>query len=1096
MRKLLLFFILCAPLLGWAQETRKISGQVFDGPTHLPLPGATVFIDPEAAEAKDFNPQGTVTDMNGKFELAFPASVKYVIVSFIGYEALKLDVSGKSEFSINLKEEAEKLDEVVVTGYQKIEKRKVTSAITKVEMDDIKSIGVASVDQMLEGKVAGLMVTPTNGAPGAPAKMRIRSTVSLNGSTDPLWVVDGMILEGNDIPTDFGSKDNIDNLYNTSIAGINPADIEDITILKDAAATAIYGARAANGVIVVTTKKGAKGKIRVNASASLFVTTKPDLGKLNMMDASEKVDFELGLAARKDLTYQSEFGGVSRMLSKYNQLQLFQENGFNALSAEAQAAINGLRLDGSDWRDEIYQNAVNQQYNISFSGGSDLATYYMSAGYFNEQGTTIGTGFERFNITMKTDFNLLDNLKLGASLFVTQSTRNSYMTDADGFINPSRYVRHVNPYLTVRDEAGDYLYDPDIVENSAKRLDYNMLEERENTDYSLKNLSLKPMVALDYNPFRGLKLNTQFAMQIDRNATEKMAGKESYYVRKYRELSVSGGKYYLPDGGVIQNWDTDASQYQWNVQGEYSRTFSEKHEVDVMAGMEMRGNKTTELHTKGFGYDPKSMTTKPLIFPEGSSLSGNESFRQYRKRYYENRYLSYYMTASYTYDNRYTLFGSLRYDGSNLFGVERKYKYLPLWSLSGAWNVNRESFMQNADWLNTLKLRASYGLQGNVNRETSPLVVGDWQDTPILPGTSEPGIGVTTPPNPYLRWEQTSNWNLGLDFGVLKNRISASVDFYHRVSDDLIGNRDLPGENGFDYSQMNWAKATNKGVEFVLSTVNVRTKDFRWVTDFNIARNKSVVNKIRVRDNSFTPSLEGHPIRAQFGLKTAGLDDQGLPMFWKGDQKVSMYDFFQFAPGGLFEDMKFVNTEDYRNLFTYMGDAEPKFTGGFINRFYYKNFDLTVSASFNLGQTVKETPFYEPTTVSPGSNYSRRMNEVWSPSNPEGKYPALLGRATEADNNWAYLWYNSLDAANSFRSYDIWFKKISYLRVNSIRLGYNVPEKLANKLRMASARVNVEARNPFVFGTNYDGYFDPESYGSMYAQPMPKTFSCGLEMRF
>lgn len=349
MRKLFFLFVLGLPLLAAAQETRKITGQVLDLSSGQPLPGATVFIDPKAPEAASYSPAGTVTDVNGKFEFTLPVTVKSVVVSFIGYEVFPLNIVGKNDFTVRLKEEAKQLEEAVVTGYQKIEKRKVTSAVTTVRAEDIKSIGVASIDQMLEGKVAGLMATPTNGAPGAPAKMRVRSTVSLSGSTDPLWVLDGMILEGNDIPKDFGSKDNIDNLYNTSIAGVNPADIEDITILKDAAATAIYGARAANGVIVVTTKKGTKGKMRVNASASTFITTKPDLDKLNLMNASEKVDFELGLAAREDITYREEWGGVSRLLKRYDQWDAFRQGGFNAISPEAQAEINSLRNSGTNW---------------------------------------------------------------------------------------------------------------------------------------------------------------------------------------------------------------------------------------------------------------------------------------------------------------------------------------------------------------------------------------------------------------------------------------------------------------------------------------------------------------------------------------------------------------------------------------------------------------------------------------------------------------------------------------------------------------------------------------------------------------------------
>lgn len=1105
MRKLLILFSLCLPLVAMAQNTRKITGQVLEAATGQPLPGATVFIDPEAPEAKEYNPAGTVADVNGHFELVLPASIKYVVVSFIGYEALRVDVSGKTEYTFRLKEELKQLDEVVVTGYQKIEKRKVTSAITTVKADDIKSIGVPTIDQMLEGQVAGLMATPTNGAPGAPAKMRIRSTVSLSGSTDPLWVLDGMILEGNDIPADFGDKDNIDELYNTSIGGINPADIEDITILKDAAATAIYGARAANGVIVVTTKKGRQGKMRVNVSGGVFYTLKPDLDKLNLMNASEKVDFELGLASRSDLNYRSEYGSVSRILSKYNQLDALRENGFGGISADAQTDINALRNINTDWGDVIYQNAVNQQYNLSISGGSDRATYYFSGGYYNEQGTTRKTGFERYNMTMKTDFSLLDNMKVGVSLFLTDSKKKSYLTDADAFINPSRYSRNANPYLKLTDENGDYVYDPDIEGYSDRHLDFNYLEEMSNTNYTSKNRSVKPLFSVDYNVASWLKLTTQFSMQLDHSATEKAAHENTYYVRKYREKTrLNDGTYFMPDGGIIQNFTKDMTQYQWKLQGEFNKTFAEQHEVNYMAGIEMRSNKITDIMTRGFGYDPNSLTTKPLVFPEGNSNINNSDFKQYSKAFEENRFLSLYMTGSYTYGHRYTFFGSLRYDGSNMFGVERKYKYLPLWSVSGAWNINREEFLSDADWLSELKLRASYGVQGNVDKDTSPLVVGEWTNTEVLPGNNESSITVNSLPNKYLRWERTKNWNGGLDVGVLGNRISLSLDVYRRVSDDLIGMRSLPGENGTTYANMNWAKLTNKGFELSLSTVNVKTKDFRWAMDFNIAHNKSEVNRMIVNNNSYQPSLEGYSVGALFSLKTAGLDENGMQMFYnKQGEKVSLYDFYGleygYMMGGLIPFLKSrLTTDEYRDLFTYEGTSEPKFTGGWINRFYYKHFDLTVSASFILDQTVQETPFYDQVQTSPGQNYSKRMADVWSPDNTSGKYARLIGPTTEGEDNWGYQWLGNtgMDPARSFRNYDFWFKKMSYMRINSIRLGYTIPADALKRIGLAAARISFEARNPFVFGSSYKGYFDPETYGNIYSQPLAKTFSCGIDLTF
>lgn len=1106
MRKFLLLIALFCPLWLLAQnegDYRTIKGVVMDSVTNETLIGATVVIDPDAPESKNLGPKGTITDIDGNFELKVPKAVNYVVISFIGYKPLKLDISKKTEFKVLLQPDLEQLEEVVVTGYQQIEKRKATSAIQTVKMDDIKRIGVASVDQLLEGQIAGMTSIPTNGAPGAPNKMRIRSTVSLTGSTDPLWVLDGMILEGNDIPANFSDKDNIDNLYNTSIAGVNPADIEDITVLKDAAATAIYGARAANGVIVITTKKGKAGKMRVNASAAWFMTTRPDLDKLDFMNSSEKVDFELEMTKvdYADNNAKASKGEVARILAKYNQLDVYREKGFSALSQEAQDEINLLRTKQVNWGKEMYQTAVNQQYNLSISGGSENARYFASAAYYNETGTTKKTGFERFNGTLKTDLDLRDNLQLSLSMFLTHSTRKSYISDLGGFTNPANYSRMVNPYLEVKDENGMYIYDQDIQgsdHESERYVPFNAVEERENTDYSLKNLAVKPIISLEYRPFTWLKFSTLLGLQIENSETEKLAKENTYYARLYREnaWTYSAG-YWFPEGGIIQNWTDNMSQYQWRLQGEFHDVFADKHSVDVMAGYEMRGNKSTQVHTKGFGYDSKALTTKPLDFPNGFGGKSDSKYRQYSRSETENRYLSYYMTVSYSYDNRYTVFGSMRFDGSNLFGVSDKYKYLPLWALSAAWNVDREDFMKDVKWLSGLKLRLSYGLQGNVDKNTSPYIVGEWGQTSNLGDSSESTINVLSPPNQNLRWEKTSNWDAGIDMSVLNNRITFTIDGYYRKSKDLIGTRTLPWENGFDFTTMNWAQVTNKGFEFSVSTVNVRTKDFRWVMDFNIASNKSNVDKITVRENERTPSLQGHSVGALFKLNTAGVDENGIQMFWKNGQKVSLKDFFALTTDDFgFVTMSSLSNEEFRDLYTYAGTTEPKFTGGFINKFYYKNFDLTISTSFIIDQTMQESPFYSPSSMSPGSNYSKRVADIWSPSNPDGIYPKIMNHSwfMDSENDLLYSWMG--DSEGAFRNYDYWFKNMSYWRVNSIRLGYSLPDRMVKKLRLGAARVSFEARNPFVIATNYDGYFDPETWGNSYTQPLPKTFSFGLDLTF
>ncbi|MEG1615968.1 MAG: SusC/RagA family TonB-linked outer membrane protein [Bacteroidales bacterium] len=1102
MRKMLTSMLVVSSVATYAQ-TRQISGQILDQDTKEPLAGATVFISPNEKGVSDFNPQGVIADYDGNFTFTLPASVKQVVVSFLGYEAQTVEVSKKQSFHIFLAPAVNELQDIVVTGYQKIEKRKVTSAISKVDVSEIKQVGVASVDQLLEGQISGMVSTPANGGPGSPTRIRIRGTASLNGTQDPLWVVDGMPLEGNEVGTDFGNKDNIDNLSNTSIAGLNPDDIADITILKDAAATAIYGARAANGVIVVTTKKGKQGKMKINFNAATFITMKPDFDKLNLMNASEKVDFELYLAGRSDLNFRKEKGDVARILNANGDYSSFQNGGWDAISDASRSRINALRSSGDNWFDQVYRTAVNQQYGLSLSGGSDIATYYVSAGYYDEQGTTQGTGFNRLNLSSNIDFKITDKINFGIGLFGNQSKRESYISDTDAHSNPGKYTRTVNPYRSVYDENGNYAYDQDIDGYSDRYVPFNYAEEMANTNYELKNTSIKALFTLDYNIIKGLKLHSQFGLQVDKTGTEKFAGKDTYFSRKYKErsrYSLGGGKfgYFVPEGGIIQNWNDDFFQYNWKVQGEFSRTVAEKHDFDLMAGVELRANETTNIHTKGFGFDEKTLTTIPIVFPN-DNYAKESIYRQYVKSVNENAFASYYGTASYTYDNRYTAFGSIRFDGSNLFGVDPKYRYLPLWSISGAWNINREEFLRDVRWLSNLKLRASYGLQGNIDKNTSPFVLGEWNNSSILPGVSEPTINVTSPPNQKLRWEKTGTTNVGLDFGIFNNRLTGSVEGYYRKSTDLIGLHALAQENGFEYTQMNWASVTNKGFEVSLSSRNIVTRDFTWSTDFNLSMNKSLVNKINVRENSYEPSREGYAVNAVFVLKTAGLDENGIPQFKnKAGEVVSYKEFFKLKTEDFWGQTMVTSSltpSEYRDLFEYAGDADPKFSGGFVNKFRYKDFDLAISTSFNLKQMVRATPSYYATEIDPGMNYTKEVLNAWSSDNQNSLLPGIIGsgdKSIEAE----YIWMNGMDPGNSYRMLDTWVKEISYVRINSIRLGYTIPAKVLKGKFIESCRLNAEARNPFVFGTNYNGYFDPETYGNIYAQPISKSFSVGVNMTF
>ena len=521
MKKLILTLLLLCAISGYAQETRIITGKIIDSQDNLPIPGVSIYA--ENTSVSNSTKQegviesasiGTITDMDGNFELKINKDISSLRVSYLGYKSYTLQITAQKNYNISLTSDVSQLQEVIITGYQKIEKRKLTAAVANVAMANIQQAGVASIDQLLVGQITGVAVTPGTGAPGAVAKIRIRGTASLSGSQDPLWVLDGLPLESNDVPKNY-DKDNIDQLTNYSIAGLNPDDIKDITILKDAAATAIYGARAANGVIVITTKKGKKGNMKVNFNTATFITQKPDFSKLNLMNSNQKVDFELAMASRSDLTYRDNGGEIARILNGSNELNTFRAGGFSALNPTTQQSINSLRNNNTNWGNLLYQNSVNTQHGLSLSGGGEKSDYYFSLGVFDEEGATIGTGFKRYNLTLKNNYDLTDKLNVGIAMFGAQSSTKSYITDTDGFTNPANYTRSVNPYLTPLKADGSYNYDKDITGYSDRYVPFNILEERENSSYELKNRAFKAIFDLDYKIIKDLKISSQIGLQLD-----------------------------------------------------------------------------------------------------------------------------------------------------------------------------------------------------------------------------------------------------------------------------------------------------------------------------------------------------------------------------------------------------------------------------------------------------------------------------------------------------------------------------------------------------------------------------------------------------
>lgn len=1076
----ILFFIVAT--LSLSAQNRVIKGKVLDGDyNNEPLIGAAIRVE---FSSKDHPAVGTVTDIDGNFSIEVSPQAKGLYVSFVGYATQYAKLTAdKNNYTIILHANVNDIEEVVVTGYQNIERRKLTASVSTIGISEEKVGTIKNIDQALAGQVAGLSTVATSGAPGAPVKIRIRGTASMSGTQDPLWVLDGIPLEGTEVPS-MEELSDVDNLYQTSIAGINPADIENITVLKDAAATAIYGARAANGVIVITTKKGKIGKPQISLSAKMTINPRLSIDRLNLLNSDEKVNLELDLLSR-GYHYRESKGSVSQLLTQYGQLDAYKAGGWTAISTEAQNAINNLRNINTDWNDALFRTVINQEYYLSLSGGTDKVNYYTSVGWYDEQGNVRGVENNRFNVTLKTDYRINKFLKLGASVYANQRKQETYLTDAASFTNPMYYSRLANPYQLIYDENGNYVYDVNVQGRGDDRLaDYNVYEEQANTSNERVDRSVMAIFdgALRINEY--FKISSQIGLQYDNYKQDRIAFEDSYAMRTER---LTYPRIEFPDGGMHKVNQGHTFQWTWKTLAEYKQTYRRYHDFEIMLGAELRRIESETNYHVGYGYDPFTLNVETPFFAT-SELA--ESFIMSSESFTENAYASFFATTSYTFKDRYTLGGSIRFDGSDIYGVAKEYRFLPLYSVSGLWRMKEENWLKDVKPINDLSLRLSYGIQGNIDKSTSPYLIGKYNYKEILPDNTEMVIQANSAPNPDLRWEKTQNINTGFDFAVLERAICLTFDYYYRKSTDLIGLRMLPLESGFTATTINWASMENKGFEIGLSTRNIYTPNFTWTTSLNIGINDNKVLRESVAENSTTPSREGYPVGAIFAYETAGLDSEGYPLYkTKDGRAVSAKEFFKLNEAGGIG----LSPSETRELKTYMGSTDPKVSGGFINNFEYKNWSLNINFTFNFGAKVVVPPSYNPTAYDRGLNTNTDILNSWSSSNPNASLPTLMNPG--GTHSSEFNLYNE-NPSDSYYLLDIWVKKLNYMRCQSIRLAYRFDGDWMAKIGVKSASVSIEGRNLFVIAGDYTNYLDPETMGNPYATPMPKSVIFSLNVNF
>lgn len=1117
MKKTLLFLLLCISVAfsrSYAQESEqqyKIEGVVLDANNHEPLIGASIYIPHSDLQQLNINHSiGTNSDVDGKFSLIIPSTTKRVIISYIGYKEETIQITPtQKRYTVLLQTSSQALDDFVVTGYQELERRKLTAAISKINVSDAMIGASTSIDQALAGQIAGVSVSNISGAPGSPTRIRIRGTASINGTQDPLWVLDGIPLEGTDIPTIDANNDNdITNIAQTAIAGISPSDIENITILKDAAATAIYGARAANGVIIITTKRGRSGKPQVSISSK--TTFSPTIGtsRLELLNAQEKVDLELELLQEPpfemfwgivQLPVFLEKGQVATILKANGLIDTYKASGWNGLPANIQEQITQLKGINTDWQKILFRNALTQEHNISISGGNNNATYYHSLGFTREEGNIKNVDMTRINLTSKIDYLLSSALKVGVSVFANRRKNRTFLSDTYGLTNPIYYSRIANPYFQPILANGAFAYDYDVIANNESDTSqgFNILEEQQNTYKKGTTTALNAILNAQLTLGKYWKANTQVGIQWDNLSQEEFADEETFYMRNLRQNSAyysNGNRVFLiPTGGMLRNIQNTTSQVTWKTIAEYnSMVYDSNHEIQVMFGSEIRKNWNQSTSSTGYGFDPQTYTFKNLIFRD-ENQANNRVLKT--KSSTQNAFASFFANGSYSIDQKYTLGASIRIDGSDLFGVDPKYRYLPIYSISGLWRISNEPFIaKHIPRIANLALRSSFGLQGNIDKNTSPYLIGTYSNVNLVPQNSETNILISSAPNRKLRWEKTTSYNIGIDLSNVQGNINASIDYYHRKGTDLIGNKTLPLENGFTNMSVNWASMRNNGLEVNLQTRNITSKNFSWYTTLNFAYNSNKILKVITNTSQTQPSLEGHPIGAIFALKTKGIDPNTGQILIEGTdgQAYNVETLFNMTPtydgtGGYTIGL---DTESERKLYHYMGTSEAPYTGGLLNQWSYKNWELNLNLSYNIGAHVRSAPTYDIIDFDPGRNTNRDILNRWRNSSSSFSMPAL---ATQNHNPADYALFSS--RKDLYRSLDIWVKKVNFVRIQNIRLAYRLPLKQAQMLRLKGATIALEVRNPFIISSNYRYYTDPESMSNLYATPIPRTYTMSINIQ-
>lgn len=1070
----------------------------------------------------------TMTDKDGKFQIQ--ANVGSVLEArSVGYKSTRVTISNLNNIRLVLASEDAQIEEVqvVATGYQNLDRKLFTGASARVNAKDAERNGVPDISRMLEGQVAGVSVQNVSGTFGAAPKIRVRGATSLSGENKPLWVVDGIILEDLvNISNEALSTGDANTLIGSSVAGLNPDDIESFTILKDAAATAMYGARAMNGVIVVNTKKGrnTEGKAQVNYSGNFTTYLKPTYDQFDIMNSAEQMSILIELDNKGYFNHssisRSSTGGVFFKL--YNKMYEYNEQtGQFGLENTREAKLNFLSRyakANTDWFDLLFKNSLLQDHSVSITSGSVKSQTYFSSSFIQDSGQTLGDDVKRYTANFRNNFKM--NERLSAEVLVNGSIRDqrapgtltrqsdpvygSYSRDFD--INPYSYALNTSRVLTPFDENGNREF---FTRNYAP---FNILNELENNYLKLSNLDLKVQAGLKYKILPQLTASVDGAYRYASTERQHYVLEKSNMASAFRaagDATIADGNDYLykdpddpnslpqvilPEGGFYNTNLNNLKNYYFRSNLEYDNTFNSDHRVNLFGSFEVRYTDRQNSEYEGIAYQ----------FSNGGLV--NPNYRYFKKMieagdpyfgmgYEYDRFAAGMFRGAYAYKDKYSLNFTTRVDGSNKMGESRVARWLPTWNISGKWNIDQEEFFnEENNILTAASIRGTYGLVASLGSARNSAAVY-YNRIAYRPYEDEKEAltFISSLENSELTWEKLYEVNIGADFQLF-NKIDVTADWYRRNVFDLIGSIRTSGIGGQFVKSANYADMKAHGFELTLAGSPIKREDgFSWRTQFNFGINKNKVTNLDVNQNIWTlvraegAAVEGYAQRGLFSIQFDGLHPEyGYPTFIGTEGVKDTYVYLQSE------------TIDYLK---YHGPVDATFNGGFYNNFRYKNFGLTTLFTFSAGNFIRLQPTYTA-SYSDMDAISRDMVNRWIMPGDEAytNIPSLLDATTSSSR--VFRANGSTTSANyPYNAYNYSDQRVAkgdFIRFKQIQLSYSLPKSVTQKLQLSNAQLALVGNNIFLLYSDKKlNGADPEFFNNGgVAMPIPRQYTLSVKVGF